>query len=54
MSDDSTIKFWDINEKQELYTLKGHKSLITSAALMKNGAIITCSHDKSIRFWSEY
>ena len=53
VSDDSTIKIWNINKDEEENTLLGHSSWVITANIMKNGTLVTSGADKSIRFWSE-
>lgn len=53
ISDDSTIKIWDLYKTQEENTLKGHTSWVITAQIMKNGMIVTSGADKTIKFWGE-
>ena len=51
VSDDSTVKFWNINNDEEESSLTGHSSWVISATILKNGTVVTTGADKTIRFW---
>jgi len=53
VSDDATIKFWNLNKEEEENNLIGHTSWVITANIMKNGCLITSGADKSVRFWSD-
>jgi WD40 repeat protein len=53
VSDDATIKFWNLNKDEEENNLIGHTSWVITANIMKNGSLITSGADKSVRFWSD-
>ena len=47
---DKTIKIWDINIMKCINTLKGHKSNVIGIIFINN-YLISCSNDKTIKFW---
>ena len=47
---DNTIKIWDINSKQCINTIIGHKSNVIGIIFYDN-CLISCSNDKTIKFW---
>jgi len=53
VSDDSSIKLWDLNKEDEEISLVGHTSWVITANIMKNGTIVSSGADKSVRFWNE-
>jgi WD40 repeat protein len=53
LSDDSYIKFWNLNDDLYLHTLAGHSSWVLSAIIMKDGTLLTTGADKTIKFWTE-
>ena len=50
-SEDRTVKIWDANSKQLLYTLIGHTGFVRDIILHPNGQILaSCSND-GVRLW---
>mgnify|MGYP002624740691 CR=1 FL=1 len=49
---DNTIKIWDIDSLNCIYTLSGHTNRIHYLIQTKPGFIISCSSDKTIKFWN--
>merc|ERR1719506_3641653 len=47
---DTTFKVWDLEERKEMVTLRGHG--VTAFAVMQNGWIAMGSRDKVIRVWT--
>ncbi|ESU45620.1 Putative WD-repeat family protein [Giardia duodenalis] len=49
----STLKVFNLDDHCEMFTLRGHEDQITGCAIMdaENNAAITCSIDKSVRFF---
>lgn len=46
------IKIWDIEKRQELYTLIGHTDSVNSITISPDGKlVISASYDKTIRIW---
>ncbi len=48
---DSTIKIWDINKKQILFTLEGHKSIIWDIRELEGNKLISASDDNKCKVW---
>ena len=53
MSDDSTIKFWDLEKGAMVKSLAGHSSWVIYSTIMEDGTLVTAGADKNIRFWSD-
>ncbi|MUH01380.1 protein kinase [Scytonema sp. UIC 10036] len=52
-SDDKSIKIWDLKNKKEIRTLKGHKELVYSVALSADGQTLASGgKDNTIRIWN--
>jgi WD40 repeat protein len=50
--DGEELQVWHLASGQELLTLRGHESYITSLALSPDGRrLATCSDDKTVRIW---
>lgn len=39
-SEDKTVKIWNIEAKEEIFTFVGHQDFVSSIALNINGALI--------------
>ena len=51
-SQDRTVKVWDAATGQELLSLKGHTSCVTSVAFSPDGKrIVSGSQDKTVKVW---
>jgi hypothetical protein len=51
-SDDKTVKVWDPEKRQEVRTLTGHMSRVTSVAWSPDGTrIVSGSDDKTVKVW---
>jgi WD40 repeat protein len=51
-SHDGTAKVWDARAGTEVLTLKGHTSLVESAAFVADGSrIVTWSRDRTAKVW---
>jgi len=48
---DGVIKFWNVNNGNELKSLKDHKGFIYCLGFDKNGAMVTAGDDQIIRVW---
>ena len=49
---DQTIKIWKINNNKYINILKGHTSYVIGILYHQlSGYLITCSNDKTIKFW---
>lgn len=46
---------WDIDERQEMVTLKGHADIVTGMIVMRSlENLVSASLDTSIRIWDMY
>ncbi|XZN92415.1 MAG: WD40 repeat domain-containing protein [Microcoleus sp.] len=51
-SSDNTIKIWDLETGQELFTLDGHTAIINAVAVTPDGRkVISASGDASLKIW---
>jgi len=51
-SSDNTIKVWDLETGQELFTLDGHTAMINAVAVTPDGKkVISASSDASLKIW---
>ena len=51
-SEDNTVRLWDTETGQLLYTLEGHTSSVTAIAFSSDGKkILSGSHDYTLRLW---
>ena len=48
---DNTIKIWDINKKEILFTLNGHTSIIWDIRELEDNKLISASDDNSCKVW---
>ena len=48
---DSTIKVWDIEKKQSIFTLKGHTSMIWDIKELPDNKLISASDDNKSKIW---
>jgi WD40 repeat protein len=48
---DSLIKIWDLNTQICTQTLAGHSSCVWNFAVLSKHELLSCSDDKSIRYW---
>jgi WD40 repeat protein len=48
---DKKIKFWDINTKNNIYTLEGHTGNVICIIKLKDNKLVSCSSDKTIIIW---
>jgi len=52
-SHDKAVKIWDATTGQEVLTLEGHISEVTSVAFSPDGRrIVTGSNDKTMKVWN--
>ena len=51
-SQDKTIKIWDIEKKECLYTLEGHTSIIWEVKSLSNNRLISAADDNTSRIWN--
>lgn len=46
------LKIWDVTQRRELHTIRGHRDNIFSVAFSPDGKwLATCSYDKLIKLW---
>ena len=50
-SDDSTIRFWNVETGQLIHTLKGHKGPVKDIILLKDNTLASVGADEKIRLW---
>jgi WD40 repeat protein len=51
-SDDTSIKIWNLSDRQELRTLKGHTDWVYSVAISPDGqTIVSGSKDNTVKVW---
>ncbi|WP_325034773.1 WD40 repeat domain-containing protein [Nostoc sp. 'Lobaria pulmonaria (5183) cyanobiont'] len=51
-SADCTVKLWDVNTGQELYTLDNHSDWVNSVAFSPDGkTLVSGSRDMTIKLW---
>jgi WD40 repeat protein len=51
-SDDETIKLWNLDSKQEIATLEGHRDSVMTVAFSPDGKTLASgSCDMTIKFW---
>jgi WD40 repeat protein len=48
---DNTIKVWDIEKKQTIFTLKGHTSIIWDIREIEGNKLISASDDNKSKIW---
>ena len=48
---DNTIKIWDIEKKQTIFTLKGHTSIIWDIGELEGNKLISASDDNKSKVW---
>jgi WD40 repeat protein len=52
VSQDKTLKVWDLDTGQMLHTLKGHSKAVNAAALTPDGKrVLSTSWDKTVKVW---
>jgi WD40 repeat protein len=52
VSDDQTLRVWDLESGQAVRTLEGHASLVMGVAVTPDGGrAVSASHDRTLRVW---
>lgn len=49
-----SIQIWDLAEKKLIRTLQGHAFVVVALKVIKNGLLVSCSLDESIKIWNPY
>ena len=50
-SKDGTVKVWDVRQRQELWTYRGHSSGVRGIALSHDGKWLASTSDAELRIW---
>ena len=50
---DYTCKIWNLETRNCVYTLTGHKDIVWCMIELRNGDLATCSSDKNIIMWEK-
>jgi WD40 repeat protein len=54
-SEDLTVRVWDLAQQQCAFVCQGHRKHVTGVGFVNGGAnIVSCSWDKTIRFWDAH
>ena len=49
---DNSVRVWDVKTGKQLWQLTGHTDMVTGVCFDPTGkTIVSCSWDKTIRFW---
>lgn len=49
---DGSVTLWDVTDMQEVITLRGHRSIVTSVAFSRNGTTLAVSsNDGTVKVW---
>ena len=51
-SSDKTIKIWDMNKKQSIFTNTEHTGAVLSLCSLNNSDFASSSQDKTIKIWN--
>jgi len=50
---DHSIKIWNLESGEELFTLEGHTGFVNAVAVTPDGKqVISVSHDKTLKVWN--
>ncbi|MCU0532632.1 MAG: WD40 repeat domain-containing protein [Hydrococcus sp. Prado102] len=49
---DNTIKVWDSDTGELLYTLRDHRGWVSSIAISSNNLLVSGSYDKTVKIWN--
>ncbi|NMF65537.1 beta-propeller domain-containing protein [Brasilonema octagenarum] len=50
---DKSIKIWNIKNKKQIFTLRGHSESVTAVAITLNGKyLVSASEDKTLKVWN--
>jgi WD40 repeat protein len=51
VSDDKTVRVWDLASGRQLHVLAGHEDTVTAVALTADGRAVSASEDQTLRVW---
>ena len=53
-SGDGVIKVWDLTNREELWTTKGHENIVKAMCWTKDQKLLSCASDKTIKLFDPY
>ena len=49
-----SIQIWNLSERKMICTLKGHAFVVVSLKVIKDGLLVSCSLDETIKIWNPF